>query len=180
MNIFAGTLELIEINASKKRELIEYAAYSGVAFAVPFALGHPQLLVGTIVNASLILAALNLKNQKLIPVILLPSFAVLSRGLIFGPFTMFLVYTIPFVWIGNSILVFSIKYFYLAQKWNKYLSMALGITAKVLILYLSAIIMIKLGILPKVFATSMGVFQLYTALAGCALALITQKLIKSK
>ncbi len=180
MNFLTGVLELREIYISKRREFLEYLAYSAIAFAVPFALGHPQLLVGTIVNASSVLAALNLKNQKLLPVILLPSFAVLTRGLIFGPFTMFLVYTIPFIWIGNSILVFSIKYFYLARKWNKYLSMALGITAKVLILYLSAMIMIKFGVLPKVFATSLGIFQLYTALAGCALALIIQKIIKSK
>lgn len=184
MDSLSSVLALQEIKLGKNREMTEYAIYTTAAFVVPFMIAQPQLVVGTLVNAALILSALNLKNAKLLPVILLPSVAVLSRGLIFGPFTMYLLYTIPFIWIGNSALVYIIKRFYLGAKWNKYLSLALGIVAKVLFLYVAANILIKLGVLPKVFATAMGVFQLYTAIAGSVLALsvaaLTNKLTLSR
>ena len=88
------TLSLIQEN-------LEFFFYSFIAFVIPFVIGHPQIVVGIIVNASLVLAALNLKNKKLVPIIFLPSVAVLSKGLIFGSFTIFLIYIIPFIWISN-------------------------------------------------------------------------------
>lgn len=178
MDSLTKTLDLKELGFSKKQEAVQYIVYIAAAFLVPFFIGQPQLVVGTIVNASLILTALNFKGNKILPVILLPSVAVLSRGLIFGPFTMYLIFTMPFIWIGNSVLVYSIKRFYLGAKWNKYFVLTLSIIAKVLFLYLSASLLIKASILPKIFATSMGMFQLYTAMAGCALALIVQRKIK--
>ena len=102
------------------QENAELVVYSMVCFFVPFLLGHPQLLVGTVVNASLILAALNLKSYKLLPIIMIPSLGVLTKGLIFGPFTIFLVYMIPFIWIGNTILVYCFKKFNLGLRMNKW------------------------------------------------------------
>ncbi len=180
MDSLSNVLALQEIKLSRNREMAEYAVYTAVAFAVPFLIGQPQLVVGTLVNTALILSALNLKNNKVLPVILLPSVAVLARGLIFGPFTMYLLYTIPFIWIGNSVLVYSIKRLYLANGVNKYLALALSIMAKVLIIYLSATLLIGLEILPKIFTTAMGTFQLITAVLGCILALSAQKLIKAR
>ncbi len=178
MDYLTKTLDLKELEFSKNQEAVQYVVYVAAAFLVPFFIGQPQLVVGTIVNASLILTALNFKGNKILPVILLPSVAVLSRGLIFGPFTMYLILTMPFIWIGNSVLVYSIKRFYLGAKWNKYFVLTFSIIAKVLLLYLSTSLLIKTGILPKIFSTSMGMFQLYTAIAGCALALIVQRKLK--
>ena len=111
---------------------------------------------------------------------MLPSVAVLARGLIFGPYTVYLLYTLPFIWIGNSILVYSIKRLYLSAGVNKYLSLILSIGAKVLVLYASAMALIALGVLPKIFATSMGMLQLLTAVLGCVLALSVQKFIRAR
>ena len=152
------------------QENIEMIVYSVVCFFVPFFIGHPQIVVGIIVNSSLVLAALNLRNYKLLPVIMLPSLAVLSRGLIFGPFTIFLVYMIPFIWIGNYLLVFSIKQFNLNKKISRFVSLGIGAGAKALFLFIVAFTLIKINFLPALFLTTMGLMQLYTAIAGGLLA----------
>jgi len=156
----------------KTNEWVGLGIYSLAALSIPFAMGHPQFLVGTLVNATLIFAVLNLKNYQVLPLLLLPSIGVLTRGLIFGPFTVFLVYMIPFIWMGNFILAYSVK----GMK-TKWLGLLIGAILKMAFLYSIAVILIKLGILPKPFALSMGIIQLYTALAGGVLALTLNSLI---
>ncbi|HPN54666.1 MAG TPA: hypothetical protein PLB52_01910 [Candidatus Moranbacteria bacterium] len=180
MRTLAEVLQLREIKIDRISENTQSLLFAMAAFLLPFTMGHPQIVVGVVVNALLFLAAFNLKKYKILPVVLLPSLAVLSRGLIFGPFTYFLIYTIPFIWMGNLFLVASLKYLYFAKKLNKYFSLVASIAIKVSVLYFPTILLIKSGILPQAFAVSMGAFQVYTALAGCILALILQKAIKSK
>jgi len=147
-------------------ENAELVIYSVICFFVPLLMGHPQIAVGVIVNAALITAALNLKGYKLLPVILLPSLGVLSRGLIFGPYSIFLVYMIPFIWVGNAILVFSFKYFKLMHKKNYWVTLAIGTLLKSGFLFVSALVLYKLGVLPVIFLTAMGVLQVGTAIGG--------------
>ncbi|MBN2111737.1 hypothetical protein JW707_01425 [Candidatus Woesearchaeota archaeon] len=147
-------------------EHIEMFIYSAVCFFVPFFMGHPQLFVGIAVNAALVAAALNLRGYKLLPVIMLPSLGVLSRGIIFGPFSKFLVYMIPFIWAGNAILVFSFKYFRLKKNHSYAYTLAVGALTKGAFLFLSAFILYKLSIIPVVFLTAMGIIQVTTAISG--------------
>lgn len=153
------------------QEYSELIIYSAVAFLIPFLLAHPQLVVGIVVNAALVLAALNTKDYKLLPVVMLPSIAVLARGLIFGPFTMFLIYLIPFIWIGNAILVYAFKELKLKRKMNSIVTLLIGATAKMVFLFLAALLLVKTGVIPAPFLLTMGVFQLSTALAGGVIAL---------
>ncbi len=148
------------------QENIEMVIYSIVCFFVPLFIGHPQLFVGVIVNSSLILAALNLRNYKLLPIILLPSIGVLSRGIIFGPFTVFLLYMLPFIWIGNSLLVYVFKLLNLERKINKWITLLAGSFIKALFLFGVAYLLVNLGIIPNIFLKTMGLFQFYTAIAG--------------
>lgn len=147
-------------------ENIETVVYSAVCFFAPFLLGHPQQVVGIVVNAMLVTAALNLKGAKLLPVITVPCLGVLSRGLVFGPLTVFLVYFIPFIWIGNAILVFSFKHFRLAKKMNYWAVLAIGTALKSGFLFASAVVLYKLGAVPAVFMASMGSMQVFTAVLG--------------
>lgn len=163
-----------EYDLSHTRQNIELILYSAVCFLAPLLLGHPQWLIGTLVNAALILTALNLKGYKLLPVILLPSIGVLTAGLIFGSFTMFLVYMVPFIWVGNAILVFAFKKLNLGMKINRWYTLAIGGVVKMAFLFLAAFVMVQLAILPPLFLTAMGLFQLYTALAGGVLAFTVQ------
>jgi len=167
-------LNIREYNYSNLQETIEMVLYSLVCFFAPFAIGHPQLLVGVLVNAALIMAALNLRSYKLLPVILLPSIGVLTKGMIFGPFTIFLIYMIPFIWIGNAILVYSFKKFNLEKKMNKWLTLAIGVVLKTGFLFSIAFVLVKLSVLPAIFMTTMGLFQLYTAVLGGVLAFSLQ------
>lgn len=163
-------VNLQEYSFGYVQENIEVFIYSAVCFLVPFLIGHPQLVVGVLVNAALILASLNLKGWKLLPVVILPSIAVLSRGLIFGPFTVFLLYMIPFIWISNWILVWSFKKFNLGLKLNRWSVLGIGTSLKAGFLFGSAFLLVKFGVLPVLFLTTMGLLQVYTAVAGGLLA----------
>ena len=96
-----------EYTLSQAQEYAEMILYAVVAFSLPFILGHEQLLVGSVVNCALVLAALNLRGARLLPVILLPSVGALLAGMVFGPLSASLVYMLPFIWLGNAILVFA-------------------------------------------------------------------------
>ena len=151
-------------------ENIHLVIYSVLAFFIPFMLGHPQFLVGSIVNCALILGATYLKGHKLLPVILLPSLGVLTAGLIFGPYTIFLVYMIPFIWISNAIFAYGYKWMQFKTE-KYYLSLPISAITKTIFLFITALILVNLKVLPAIFMTTMGLFQLYTALIGGVAAL---------
>lgn len=147
-----------------------FAIASILSFFVPFGLGHPQWLVGTIVNACLFLGAIYLPKRYYISLAILPSFGVLARGIIFGPFTLFLVYFLPFIWIGNLILILVFK-----NLFSRLGFVFSGISASVLkflFLLATAFIYLKFSIVPAVFLQAMGLNQLATALAGGLIAFI--------
>lgn len=155
-------------------QYIEMIAYSAIAFFVPMLLGHPQLLVGAVVNGMLVLAGLNLKGHRLLPVIVAPSLGALTAGILFGNFTVFLLYMAPLIWIGNAILVFSFKIMKLEKKMNYWTTLISGSLLKAVFLFSGAFVLYSLGIVPVMFLTVMGVFQVYTALMGGAGAYLVQ------
>ena len=169
------TFSLNEYQLSYKQELIELFIYSLLSFFIPFILSHPQLLVGTIVNSALVLAALNLRGIRLLPVIMLPSLAVLSSGLIFGQFTYYLLYLIPAIWLRNSLLVWSFKHFKLEKGLNYGFSLVIGAILKSLFLFAVAYLLYFLHIIPVIFLAAMGLIQLTTALSGGIVAFVVHK-----
>lgn len=141
---------------------------SVLAFAIPFVLGHSQFLTGPLVNAALFMAAILSPTRFFLPVILFPGLAVLSRGLIFGPLTPFLVFFLPVIWVGNLTLVVIFQktltrlgYFPAA------LSAAVG---KFLLLAFFAQLLFQIHLAPPLFLQTMGINQLLTALVGGVLA----------
>ena len=157
---------LQDYELSNVSQHVEMVVYTVASFFLPIVIGHPQIVVGMLVNTMLITAALNLKGYKLLPIILAPSLGALSAGLLFGKFTMFLVYLIPFIWVGNAILVFAFKWLKLRLQKNYLLTLVIGSGAKSLFLFGSAFLLFKLGIVPVMFLTAMGIIQLTTALGG--------------
>jgi hypothetical protein len=65
------------------------------------------------------------------------------------------------------ILVYAFKRF----EMNKGLTLVVGAGLKTLFLFASAFVLVRMGVLPAIFMTTMGLFQLYTAIAGGAIAL---------
>jgi len=144
--------------------VLVFISLSLLSFFIPFSLGHPQWLVGTIVNTCLFLTAVYLPKRYYIPLIILPSLGVLARGLLFGPFTLFLVYFLPFIWLGNFILILIFKNSFL--RFNYLLSVFLAATTKFLLLIITANIYFNFHLVPSIFVQTMGLNQLATALAG--------------
>jgi len=153
-----------------KNELFEITIYTIVSFFLPLMIGHPQIIVGVLVNTLLITSALNIKGYKLLPVIIAPALGALSRGILFGPFTIFLIYMIPFIWIGNTILVYAFKWFNLHKKFNYWITLLIGSITKAAFLFVIAYLLFSLKILPVLFLTTMGIFQFYTAILGGVIA----------
>ena len=138
---------------------------------MPFTIGHPQLLVGVVVNTMLVLTALEIKSYKaVLPLLFAPSIGVLARGLIFGPYTPFLAIMAPFIWAGNAVLVVMIRGLYQNRKTNYAITLGAASLAKAGFLFSVAFIFVSLSILPAMFLETMGVFQLATALAGGIIA----------
>jgi len=140
-------------------------------FFIPFLLGGPQLLVGSIVNLLLIFVALNYKNYyAIIPMLMLPSIATSLRWLIFWPFSIFLVYMIPAIRIWNFILIDMIQ-----RIQTKRIGILVWWILKTLLLFVVAFVLVKLWILPAIFLKAMGIFQLITVMiAGIAYTSFTR------
>lgn len=139
------------------------------AFAVPFLVAGPQWLTGTLVNCFLFVASVKLARGGSRAVIILPSVAALLHGALFGPFTPFLLYFLPFIWLGNYVLVS--LFASLRRIVPSFLAVLFSALLKAMSLYLFAALYVHFHVVPSVFLTSMGLIQLLTALVGGALAL---------
>lgn len=153
--------------------ILLYSALVFGSFAIPFIISQNQLVTGTLVNAVLIGSVLLFPNRLILPIIIFPSLGVLSRGIIFGPLTPFLVYFIPIIWAGNLALVLFFKI--CNQKFGFWSSLGLSAVAKYLLLYTFANLFFRFQLVPKLFVQTMGILQLITAISGGVLAYILLK-----
>ncbi len=174
MEFATRVFNLKEYNITYLQENIETVVYTLLCFLVPFLIAHPQYLVGTLVNAALILGALNVRTYRLLPIIMMPSIGVLAAGVIFGPFTSSLVYMIPFIWVGNFLIVYAFKYMFLGKKINKWVTLMSGAILKAGFLFVVAAILVSLNVLPLPFLIGMGPVQLLTAITGGVVAFLAQ------
>jgi len=145
------------------------------AFAIPFLVSGPQWLTGTAVNCLLFLAAAKLSSRNTWPVIILPSLGAVGHGMLFGPFTLFLVFFLPFIWAGNWLLARSFAS--LRESFSPVIAMSLSSLIKASLLFGFALVYVRLGLVPAMFLTSMSVVQLITALAGGVIALVTLRFV---
>lgn len=139
------------------------------SFFVPFFVQGPQFLTGTVVNTFLFLFVSQFPSKKTFPIVVLPSVAAVLNGVLFGKFTIFLLYFLPFIWMGNYILTKSFTYF--SKKNSFFVSVLISSLLKFSVLFIIANIFTSMKIVPSAFLQSMGLIQLYTALIGGILAL---------
>lgn len=168
-------MENKEIALSKSSLLSYPLLFPALAFAIPFLVSGPQLLTGTLVNCLLFASSyyFQRKNQAIVAVG--PSIGALFNGLVFGGFTPYLAYFLPVIWIGNMILMRS---FLALENKNQTIKILLPALFKTLFLFAFAYIFHSLGLVPKIFLTAMGIFQLATALMGGLLFLLVRKAVK--
>jgi hypothetical protein len=167
-NIF-GYFDDVEHEYSNQRQLIEMTMLFFGGFFISFLVGYPQIIVGSLVNAFLIRSALSLPGNKVLPVAIAPSMGVIARGLVFGPFTPFLIFLLPAIWLGNLILIYAFKN-QIKNKYNYFAALIGGSVIKAGFLFAAATILFSVSIVPAAIVSAMGIIQLETALIGGIIA----------
>ncbi len=150
----------------KKIITLETAIFT-LAFCVPLLFNGSQIVTGSIINTLLFISAAKLSKRALPFIAIIPSLGAVSNGILFGPFTIYLVYFLPFIWMGNYLLMW-------IAKSSNFLIAAL---AKSTFLFLIAYVFVSFHIVPKIFLTAMGVLQLVTAIVGGIAAIGISKYI---
>ncbi|MFH1234390.1 MAG: hypothetical protein V1493_02150 [Candidatus Diapherotrites archaeon] len=156
---------------------VEALLFSSFCFLLPFILSHSsqQLLLGTLVNAAIIVAAARLEWKHLFPVILFPVLGVLGAGALFGSLTPYLLLLVPFLWAGNALLAFAFRRF---VKANFAVKAVIGSGLKAGIIGISAFALFSLSLVPSALLVPMGALQFVTALCGSAIAFLLLKAFK--
>ena len=187
-----GILKQSVKDFSKENEFIQTVVIALFAFLVPTFLAklitsifgadstianNSQIIVGSVVNTLLVVSALNLKGwSKTIFVVTMPSISTILCGYVFKSASVFMVYMIPAIWLGNFALIFAFKYITLAKKKNYFLSALIGITAKVAIIFGFFSILNAFNVFPAKLVTNlqkaMGLTQIITATIGCFIAFV--------
>lgn len=140
-----------------------------------------QLIIGSIVNASLIVTAMNLKGwAKILGVVTMPSISTILGGYVFKTASVFMVYMIPAIWIGNFVLVYTYKKILVQKNKNYFLAGIVGIVIKVAIIFGAFNILKAIGIFPPKLITNlqtaMGMVQAITATVGMIIAFVIYKI----
>jgi len=146
---------------------------------------NSQIIIGSIVNTALIMAALNLKGwENILGVVTMPSIATILGGYVFKTASVYMVYMIPAIWIGNFALVYSFKLIMLAKQKNYFLAGIVGIVVKVAVIFGCFSILRLIGIFPdKLVSTlqvAMSSTQVITATIGMIIAFVIYKVQNRK
>ena len=144
---------------------------------------NSQLIVGTIVNAALVVSAINLKGwAKILGVVTMPSISTILSGYVFGTASVYMVYMIPAIWIGNFALIYSYKFLMLGKNKHYFLAGIVGIIVKVAIIFALFNLINLFGVFPEKLVenlrNAMGMTQLITATLGIIVAFVIYKLKK--
>lgn len=182
---------------SKQVDIIQTVVLFLIAFLVPTFLGklltivfgaesviasNSQLIIGSIVNAALVVTATNIKGiKKIAGIITMPSISAILGGYVFHTASVYAVYMIPAIWIGNFALVYAYKFIMLGKEKNYFLAGIVGVIVKVAVIFGFFNILKVFGVFPEkvagVLQKSMGLTQAITATIGVILAFGIIKLI---
>lgn len=162
----------IAIPRTKVKVLIQFIVLTGIATIAPFFL-H-QFIAGPLVNAVLFIATVLIGPYNTLILALLPSTIALSVGLL----PPVLAPMIPFIMLGNIILVYAFNAFW---KKNYWLGVGVSSVVKWLFLWGSSYVVVQL-LLKKEVAEQVSLMmswpQLLTAVGGGILAYIFLKAAK--
>jgi len=168
-------MKVIALNLRKYLLLrLNFVVYV-LGFSIPFVISQPQLITGTIVNSLFFIASEKLDKKALYPVLVLPSLGAFFHGVLFGPLTLFLIYFLPFIWIGNYLQV---NIFSFTKQQNYSVRILSSALAKYLLLFIAVNVYYRVHVVPQLFIVSMGVVQFTTACLGGLLAYPILQLLK--
>ena len=195
-----NVLDRTVYNFSKKADIIQAIILGLLAFLVPTFLAqlittifgaqsvitaNSQIIVGSIVNAALVLAAINIKGwKKIIGIVTMPSISTILSGYVFQAASVYMIYMISAIWIGNFVLIYAFKFFMLGKKQNYFVAGIVGIIAKVLVIFGWFELLNLFSVFPSQLVnnlqTAMGLTQLITATIGTLIVFIIYQVEKKK
>lgn len=132
---------------------------------------NSQIIVGSIVNTALIVAAINVKGwKKIVGIITLPSISTILSGYVFKTASVYMVYMIPAIWLGNFAIVYLYKLLLLNKNLNYFVTGIISIIVKVAIIFGGFSLLNLFGIFPEKLVqnlqNAMGATQAITATIG--------------
>ena len=132
---------------------------------------NSQIIVGSIVNTALIVAAINVKGwKKIVGIITLPSISTILSGYVFKTASVYMVYMIPAIWLGNFAIVYLYKLLFLNKNLNYFVTGIISIIVKVAIIFGGFSLLNLFGIFPEKLVqnlqNAMGATQAITATIG--------------
>ena len=142
---------------------------------------NSQIIIGTIVNTALVVTAINLKGwAKILGVVTMPSIATILGGYVFGTSSVYMVYMIPAIWVGNFALVYAYKFIMLGKNKHYFLAGIIGIIVKVAVIFAFFEILNGFSIFPENLVsnlqTAMSTTQLITATLGVLISFVIYKI----
>ena len=195
-----GILKQTVRDFSKKSEIVQTIIIAFLAFVVPtflaqlintfFGAGsvianNSQIIVGTVVNTILVISALNLKGwNKTFFVVTMPSISTIMSGYVFKTASIYMVWMIPAIWLGNFILILSFKYIMIKRNSSYFITAIIGIIGKVAIIFGIFMLLKAFNIFPVKMISNlqkaMSLIQLITATLGSSFAFVIYKLENKK
>jgi hypothetical protein len=151
---------------------MKFTLLFGISIAAPFL--HFQALTGTIVNAVLFITVVILGRKEAIMIGIFPSLISITTGLLLPA----VIPLIPFIVLGNAILIFIFSFIREENYWK---GVVAGSLLKFGFLYLAGIVSAQLFFgkeFAKIALTMFSWQQLLTALSGGVVAYATLKILK--
>ncbi len=151
---------------------LKFTVLLGISIAAPFF--HFQAVTGTIVNATLIIAAVILGKKEAIAIGIFPSIISIITGLLIPA----VIPLVPFIILGNIILILTFSFL---KKNNYWKGIIWGSVSKFLFLYLAGFAVAKIfesSVLAKIAMSMFSWQQLLTALSGGIVAYAALRVIK--
>lgn len=112
----------------------------------------------------------------------MPSISTILSEYVFGTASVYMVYMIPAIWIGNFALIYSYKFLMLGKNKHYFLAGIVGIIVKVAIIFALFNLINLFGVFPEKLVenlrNAMGMTQLITATLGIIVAFVIYKLEK--
>lgn len=185
-------LDMKYVQLSKVGEIIEIICICLGVFAIPLIVpqllsaifgatsiiaSNSQYVVGSLVNTLLILAGVNTNGwKKVAGIVTLPSISALMGGLVLKTSSIYTLYMIPAIWIGNFAIIYLYRYLFVKKNFNYIVTSIVAIITKCVAIYLGFQLLVVANIIPgasKVFTAlnvAMGMNQLITATIGSIIA----------
>lgn len=182
---------------SKKTDIIQTAIILLLALLIPTFLGqliqntfgkgsiiaiNSQIIIGSIVNTCLIISAMNLKGwTKILGVVTMPSISTILSGFIFNSASsMYMIYMIPAIWLGNFTFVYAFKFLMVHKKNSYFFAGIVGIITKVFVIFCGFLLLSSITNIPEIIEknlqNAMSLNQLITATIGTIISFFIYKI----